>query len=184
MRNGAQTKAFGGNAWSIARQLSNENDFIYITQGVLKRAWFAESESGLWAKVLEAETRKTPYLGHCILSLASLQAPQPGQRAAKDFVSAYQYHVQASELFRKMTPVVTQHNWLAVLAFQVFVLVFEFTTQTYCTEADFDLPKTLRVLRWNSKIGREAQPYFVVSKLWQVVVKRTNEIDLPPDPAL
>jgi hypothetical protein len=151
---------------------------------VLKRAWFAESESGLWAKALRAETRKTPYLGHCILSLASLQALQPGQRAAKDSISAYQHHIQASELFRNVTPVVTQHNWLAVLAFQVFVLVFELTTQTYCTEADFELPKTLRVLRWNSKIGREAQPYFVVSKLWQVIVKRTNGIDLPPDPAL
>lgn len=162
----------------------SKDDFIYVTQVVLKRAWFAETESGLWAKVIGTETRKTPYLGHCILSLASLQAARPGQRGPKNSISAYSHHVQASELFRKVTPVVTEHNWLAVLAFQVFVLVFEFTSQTYCTEAEFDITKTLKVLRWNSKIGREAQPYFAASKLWQVVLKRTREINLPPDPTL
>lgn len=163
---------------------STEADFTYVTYVVLKRSWFGESESGMWAKVFGAETKKTPYLGHCVLSLASLQNARPDQHGAKNSVSAYSHHVQASELFRKATPVVTEQNWLAVLTFQGFVLVFEFTSQTYCTEADFDIAKTLKVLRWNSKIGREAMPYFVCTKLWQVILKRTSKVGLPLDPAL
>jgi hypothetical protein len=162
----------------------SKDDFVYVTYVVLKRSWFGESESGLWAKVFSAETKKAPYLGHCILSVASLQTSRPDSRTPRDRVSAYKHHVQASELFRKVTPIVTEQNWLAVLTFQGFVMVFEFTSQTYCTEAEFDVAKTLKVLRWNSKIGREAMPYFVCTKLWQVILKRTRGVDLPPDPAL
>lgn len=162
----------------------SKDDFIYITYVVLKRSWFPATESGLWAKVFSAETKKTPYLGHCILSLASLQTARPGQRGPKDSVSAYSHHVKASELFREVTPVVTEHNWLAVLTFQGFVMVFEFSSQTYCMEAEFDIAKTLRVLRWNSKIGGEGMPFFVKTELWQVILKRTRGADLPPDPAL
>lgn len=160
------------------------DDFTHVTCVVLNRCWFGESESRMWARAFAAETKKTPYLGHCILSVAALQTSRTGSRTPRDSVSAYRHHVQASELFRKVTPVVTEQNWLSVLTFQGFVVVFEFTSQTYCAEAEFDIAKVLKVLHWNSKIGREAMPYFVCTKLWQVILKRTRGVDLPPDPAL
>lgn len=144
--------------------------FVPLLKAVLDHAWFTPTESNLWAAVLTAKAESNPYLQHCIFSLVSIQARSPDQAGS---AVAYEHHLRASELFRNVTPVVTESNWAAVLAFQVFVLIFELTAQTYCHEAEFSIANTIKTFRWNSAIGKEARPYFQRSEMWQHVQRRT-----------
>ncbi|KAH6644799.1 hypothetical protein C7974DRAFT_28110 [Boeremia exigua] len=176
--------ASGCGTGSYVHQPSTESTFFWLAKAVLDQSWFTTAESSLWATALSTEAKSSPYLYHCIFSLTSLQPRQPGQPDSRDPISAYKHHVHASELFRLITPVTTEHNWLAVVAFQVFVLVFELTAQTNCAKSEFNIVNTLEVFRWNSVIGRDAVRHFKNSNFWQLIVKRTTGIEVPPDPAL
>jgi hypothetical protein len=161
------------NGTAIGMQLNAalvSTNFVVLLKAVLDHSWFTPVERNLWAKVLAARAESNPYLQHCIYSLVSLQARHSDQTGS---VVAYEHHLRASELFRNVTPIVTESNWAAVLAFQVFVLMFELTAQTRCSGAEYSIASTIKMFRWNSTIGKEATPYFQQTEMWQHVQRRT-----------
>jgi hypothetical protein len=79
---------------------------------------------------------------------------------------------------------VNSDNWFATLAFHVFMLVFEFGSQSACPDNQFNLIDTLRVLRSSHAIEEEAKPYFRASKLWQMVTSRARTVAMEVDSSL
>ena len=172
------------NGTAIGMQLNAapvSDNFVVLLKALLDHSWFTPVESNLWAKVLAARAESNPYLQHCIYSLVSLQARHSDQTES---VVAFEHHLRASELFRNVTPVITESNWAAVLAFQVFVLMFELTVQTRCSEAEFSIVSTIKMFRWNSTIGKEATPYFQRTEMWQHVQRRTAKTKASIDSGL
>ncbi|OAL43113.1 hypothetical protein IQ07DRAFT_637272 [Pyrenochaeta sp. DS3sAY3a] len=143
-----------------------------LIRSVLNRAWFGPVEAALWSNALAKKADKYPYLQHCIFSLACLRRDMFDEPVKGASVAAYQHQLIASRLFRQDAPEVTSENWIAVVAFHVSMLVFQFATQSDCTDADFNLVNTMRVLRSSDVLEAEAKPFFQESKLWELIVSR------------
>jgi hypothetical protein len=102
-------------------------------------------------------------------------------KATRTPFEAYQHQVTASSLFRQSPPTVDEDNWLAVLAFGTFNLIFQFYSQHCCPDSQFDLVETLRVVRSTTDIQDAAEPFFHRSQLWKLIMSRTTIQDTQPD---
>ncbi|KAJ4293355.1 hypothetical protein N0V90_008637 [Kalmusia sp. IMI 367209] len=87
----------------------------------------------------------------------------------------------ASTIFREATPNVDENNWLAVLAFAVITLIFQFGTQGACDEEHFDLLETLQALRSSMRIEEAARTYFRKTHFWNLILQRTRLHNPGPD---
>lgn len=163
---------------------SNTSSIGTMLQAVMRRSWFTPVEAGVWSKAILDHVHKHPYLQHCVYSVAYLRRdlldnPSNGCTSAV----AYEHHMAASALFRQRTTPVQRDNWVPTLSFHVFMLVFEFASQSACADSQYNLVDTLRVLRSSHAIEEEAKPYFRASKFWHMVSSR-DQAKYEVDPVL
>ncbi|KAJ4377293.1 hypothetical protein N0V83_000117 [Neocucurbitaria cava] len=155
-----------------------------LVQSILRRSWFTTAETALWSKALVTSATKYPYLQHCMFSLAYLRRDLFEQPIDGMSVDAYQHQLTASTLFRQGAPVVDAENWIAIVAFHVFMLLFQFATQSTCAEADFNLINTLHILRSSNAVEEQAKPFFEKSQYWELIIKRTTTLPYEVDSTL
>jgi hypothetical protein len=175
------------------RGIGNNVAISALLESVMGRSWFAPAEARVWFKVIMDHATRQPYLQHCILSVVYLrwdlhESPSKGRTSA----AAYEHQMAASALFRQGATVsftlvvgvqelhltsaqpVGPNNWVAILSFHVFTLVFEFGSQSACLENQYNLIDTLSVLRSSHAIEEAAKPYFRASRFWGMIKKRTG----------
>ena len=158
----------------MANSETVDNHISLLVKSILNRSWLTPAETALWTNALVKSAAKHPYLQHCMFSLAYLRRDLLDQSVDGTSVSAYQHQLTASTLFRQGAPVVNAENWIAIVALHVFMLVFQLATQSTCSDADFNLVETLRVLRSSSAIEEEANPFFEKSSFWELIMKLTT----------
>ncbi|CAO2647185.1 Nn.00g081070.m01.CDS01 [Neocucurbitaria sp. VM-36] len=158
----------------MANREDVDSHISLLFKSVLNRSWLTPAETALWTNALVKSAAEHPYLQHCMFSLAYLRRDLLDQPLEGTSISAYQHQLIASTLFRQGAPVVDAENWIAIVTFHVFMLVFQFATQSICSDSDFNLVETLRVLRSSNTIEEEANPFFEKSKFWELIMKRTT----------
>jgi hypothetical protein len=151
---------------------------------LFSNSWFSAHERAVWLPALSKLTLKYPYLHHCTLALTSLNEDPFCHSTGRTPAVAYHHQVVASSLFRQSAPNVDEDNWLAVLAFGTCNLIFQFHAQNSCDDSQFDLVETLRAVRSTTDIQQAAQPFFLRSELWKMILARTDLEDKQPDTAL
>jgi hypothetical protein len=55
-------------------------------------------------------------------------------------------------------------NWIAVLAFGVSMVIFQFAVQQCCDDEDFDILQTIRAVRNSMTLCEERHPFLVKCK--------------------
>jgi hypothetical protein len=68
---------------------------------------------------------------------------------------------------------------MAVLTFEICMIIFQLSVQEFCPEGDFDYLETMRVLRSSMAINHEVLPYLRKSKHWPLIVQRTTIPKIP-----
>ena len=144
-------------------------DFLLESRG----SWFSTPECVLWGTAVASSALKFPYLQHCVVALARMKHySETGMR--EPVTDAYQHQLKASEMFREATPTVNEENWLAVLAFAIIMLIFQFASQNNSDEEHFDIIQTLSALRSTMRIEEAARPYFRQTQFWKLILERTS----------
>ncbi|KAL5380629.1 hypothetical protein DPSP01_007692 [Paraphaeosphaeria sporulosa] len=141
-------------------------------------SWFSAPETVLWTDSIAKAAPKYPYLQHCVQAIAHMKHHNlSGLRWPS--TSAYQHHLLASRIFRETTHYVDGDNWMAVLAFAIIMLIFQFGSQINCDEEHFNIIETLQALRNTLQIEEAAREYFHRTEFWKLIQARTSVPILP-----
>lgn len=141
-------------------------------------SWFSAPERALWTKSVAKVAPKYPYLQHCVQAIAHMKHHNAnGLRWPS--TSAYQHQLLASRIFRETTPCVDDDNWMAVLAFAIIMLIFQFGSQIECDEQHFNIIEMLQTLGNTLQIEEAARPYFRRTEIWKLIQARTSIPSLP-----
>lgn len=151
-----------------------------LLNSLIESSWLSPAEASMWTTAVASEAIKYPYLQHCTQAIADMKHHNESRSRGASPI-AYHHHVMASTSFRELTPSVHENNWLAVLAFAVLTLIFQFGTQAACDEDHFDLIETLRALRSSMRIEEAARPYFHQTQFWRMIQQRTAFTEPEPD---
>jgi hypothetical protein len=152
-----------------------------LLNGLLESgSWFSTPERAIWTESVAKAAPKYPYLQHCVQAIAYLRHHhQQGLRWPS--TSAYQHQLLASKIFRETTLGVDGDNWMAVLAFAIIMLIFQFGSQLSCDEQHLNIVETLQTLRNTFHIEVAARPYFRETQVWKHIQARTS---IPSSPDL
>jgi hypothetical protein len=74
--------------------------------------------------------------------------------------------------------------WIAVLAFGVSLVIFQFAVQQCCDDEGFDILQTIRALRNSMTLCEECHPFLVKSKFWPYLTERFRVPAKPIDASL
>jgi hypothetical protein len=159
---------------TIEANITSELTTMTTLRSLLARSWFSPAEIALWVTALNKTMNSYQHVGHCIFSVYYLQHDL--QTDPKEGVGklAYQHQVAASECFRKDIVTIDTHNWVPATAFHIFTLVFVFLTQSFCKQSDFDVIRTLHILKHGSTIESQVGPYFQRTVMWSQILRRTT----------
>lgn len=127
----------------------------------------------MWLTPLSQSAVRYPFLQHSLLSVAHIRQDAFGNILPGISPVAFEHQLAASALFRKDAPTVTQASWVAVLAFYINTLVFQFATQARCADSSFDLTETFKILGSSHAIEQIAGDFLRKTPLWQLILKRT-----------
>ncbi|KAI1842664.1 hypothetical protein JX265_002730 [Neoarthrinium moseri] len=92
------------------------------------------------------------------------------------FADAYRHNIKASNLFRESGCIITDKNWLAVLAFGVTVIIFHFTVAQLASPDEHDFLDIFRILRRTARIGWAVSPHFHQSEIKLFIDHRSSLI--------
>jgi hypothetical protein len=157
------------------------NASLHLLEALFAFSWFTPKEQSLLVPALAKMSTRYQYLQRCILALVNLR--EFGQQASKTGTktAAYQHQVESLSIFRASAPVINDQNWLAILVFSTGTLVFQFFTQSFCGESEFDIMETMHILRSTAVIERSCEPYYRQSPYWELFNNRTEQQVNPPD---
>jgi hypothetical protein len=169
----------GPNSGTLESNVTHASPLKFHISKILSNSWFTPHEIKLWGSALESSSSKYQYVQHSLLALSTLidefnhriEWPEAHQQAAPVF--AYQHHITASTLFRQSPPVVDEHNWVAVLAFGLSIIIFHFAVQQLHPDPEFNVLETFRILRTTMALNEASLPHLKSSKFWPLILSRT-----------
>ncbi|KAI1387166.1 uncharacterized protein F4822DRAFT_275649 [Hypoxylon trugodes] len=109
------------------------------------------------------------YVYRTITALYALHEWSQDTPGTNLYAAAYQYHIEASTLFRHTQVEVNEANWIAVLVFAIGVIVFQFAATLKTPDSVDDYFELLYVLRNSSDLAIELAPYLRTSPLMQLI---------------
>lgn len=169
----------GPSSCTLESNLTHASPLNFHVSKILSKSWFTPHEIKMWESVLVTMASKYQYVQHSLLSLSILiddfhyrvEWPETRQEAVPVF--AYQHHITASALFRQSPPVVDEHNWVAVLAFGLLIVIFHFAVQQLHSSSEFNVLETFRILRTTMALNEASLPHLRSSKFWPLILSRT-----------
>jgi hypothetical protein len=142
-----------------------------------------------WQSKLVGETDQHPFLQQTMAALSSLHESQghdaagmgPDVRHSISYNAAVERQIAASSAFRRSIHAISDQNWLAVLAFLVATLVFQFdkVRRHAHAAAEVEMLETLMVFRSAASLGKELRPWLLRSRMIAHVQNQLSK-DLPP----
>jgi hypothetical protein len=148
--------------------------------------WLTAKGMAPWQSRLVGETDQHLFLRQTMAALSSLHESQGHGVAGTgldvgcsvSYSAAVERQIVASSTFRHSIHAISDQNWLAVLAFVVATLVFQFDKVRRQAHAA-DMLETLVVFRSAAKLGKELHPWLLQSRFIAHIRDQLFQ-DVPP----
>ncbi|KAI0168878.1 hypothetical protein GGR52DRAFT_574104 [Hypoxylon sp. FL1284] len=129
--------------------------------------WLSNTEKSIFALELSHHASTFQYVRTTITALLTLHQWSGCQNPSRTslYADAYQYHIEASTLFRKSQAEVNDANWFATLMFGLGVIIFQFATVLKVSDGSEDYLEMLHVLRSSCSLATEIGPFVQTSPI-------------------
>jgi hypothetical protein len=134
------------------------------------------NEQSIWRLELDVQARQNPYLISTASSIFALyKSFQAKQGSSELRAHAYQYNIEASNMFRGSRPVITEQNWLAVMSFGIGIMIFQFGTAELIQGQELSYYLDMfHLLRHTCTLTSSVVSYWVKSPLSSFVERRQS----------
>lgn len=154
----------------------------------LDKIWLQPPMSSLedlvWKGAMTKQAERFHYLLPSASALWALyHSIQEPQASGELRAHAYRLNIAASNMFRGSDLVVTDRNWLAILAFGITVMIFHFAAAQLnpTANADYDYLEIFHLVRSTRSMATTVAPFFHRSSLRDIVSNSESAISVTMD---